>query len=962
MTIAKIFFVTNQINILHQNIAGLINKRDLLSVCLDEIHNQKGEIDVICITEHFMTKEDISNFSIPSFKIASCYSRDTRRGGACILLRNGYEHKELVSIKEMSLKSIIECCAVKLLKQNVTILCIYRIPNSSIDIFMQRLDQILNKLGGTTKNKLVLCGDFNINILKRNTITFNFENLLLNHNLILKIRDPTRLSSKSCLDNFAVNIRRCKTDILELALSDHTAQLLCLPIKKTCIIDRWKIKVRDYCKENLEKFSNCINNIGFSEVLNINNDANEAYNQFESLLDLFYSLCFPLKYVTIRHKNKPKWISKGIIRCCRKKRQLLWKYRTSGNANDKSNLISYSKKLSKIIRLTQRAQNNYLIQNSVNKSKTVWQIINNTKTIFPKENINKIIDKTDIKTQPTDIANSFNNYFLDEIVNNSNDDMFNNNNNLTYKNNKSIFLTPISPYDVIKIVKSLRNTKSVGYDGFITNVIKRNIEKLSIPLSHIINLSLNTGIYPKKLKLAIVKPVYKKGDKHNMKNYRPIALIPIISKIFERVLYDKVYWFFESNKILCNEQKGFRKGKSTNMAIYDFLVHILTNVDKGNPICSIFMDMTKAFDYVDHKILLTKLETYGIRGTALNLISSYLNSRQQMTVIDRLSNKTKTETSYYSDIRDVTFGVPQGSILGPLLFLVYINDLPATTTHPMILFADDSTVIIKCHDPSNYQNDINNTLQKIVTWLSYNNLRINLDKTKIIHFRQRTSLPDINLNYQGTTIENVETIKFLGITIDYKLTWIPHTEEICKKLSKFVYALKRIRTIANIEAAITAYHGYVASLLRYGVIFWGNSTNKSQIFLTQKKCIRAIFGLKSTDSCRPYFHSKKLLTFPSIYILETALYVKKHLHLYEHYVPTQNISLRPRNEFKIYPPDSKTTLFKRNILDMGPKIYNKIPNNLKNLSQQDFKTKLIKLLIDKTFYSVDEFMADPRLF
>lgn len=256
----------NNVTILHQNIAGLLNKLDLLSISLENFRDDNIEIDVICITEHFLLQIDIP--VLPNYKMSSCYARDTRRGGSCIFIRNGHSFQDIPWVTKLSMKCVIECSAVELISHNIIVLCVYRVPNSKIEIFLDKLHIILMKLTSNNSKKIVLCGDFNINIMTKNNSTADFEHLLLNFNLKLRIKQPTRLTSNTCIDNIADNIRGCKAEVVDLALSDHTAQILMCPVKKTDIITSWHIKRRDYSKDNLSKFTNCIKELSFYEVYN----------------------------------------------------------------------------------------------------------------------------------------------------------------------------------------------------------------------------------------------------------------------------------------------------------------------------------------------------------------------------------------------------------------------------------------------------------------------------------------------------------------------------------------------------------------------------------------------------------------------------------------------------------------------------------------------------------------------
>lgn len=953
---ATCFFVSykNEFRILHQNIASILSKKEILEITIKELIENDKEPDVICLSETFLQAGHESYVNVYNYKMISTFCRNKKRGGTCILAKKGLICKELAYVQKYAVNKTFECCGVEIVSNKLIIICLYRTPISDPNIFLDRLDCLLNEVFHKHRYKIniVIAGDLNINTMIKTKITEALQQLAQNYNLILHVRVPTR--KLSCIDHLISNIKNSTVAVLPLHLSDHeTAQLLSFPIKHKNIVPlSFSIYKRDYSDEHMSKFKQCLKNLSWSEVYN-ETDLNKSFDQFHELFTLFYKLCFPKVKINIntQQKRKQNWVTNGLRISCKNKRNFRYLYYKNKTQVTKNNYLKYSKILKKCINDAKRNSNIDFISKSDNKCKASWTIVKNelNDTQYATKTIDKLNVNNVMLTDPSNIAMTFNNHF---IKSNKND----NQKRATYKRYvpNSIFLKPITEVEVKNEILSLKNTKSVGYDEIDTKVVKECVNEIIIILTHLINLSFSLGIFPERLKLSIIKPLFKKGNTEEIDSYRPIALISVFSKIFEKCMYGQLADFCNKFRLLSHEQYGFQKNKSTTLAIYSLLSSILESINKKKLTSAIFVDLSKAFDNVSHMLLLSKLEVSGVRGPALDWIKSYLSNRKQCVVIDRLNKKNEL-IAYSSQCQFNQQGVPQGSVLGPILFLIYINDVIDVTSHKCVAFADDISIIVTSENTEiDHENDINNALYKLIQWLDLNNLKINLTKTSYIQFNKHKNVT-LDIHYLDTKIDEVKQTKFLGLTIDQDINWKTHIDNVCVRVNRFVYALKQVRNVTDVKTAIATYHAYVESILRYGLLMWGNSTEINKVFIAQKKCIRAICGVPPLTTCRPLFPQLQLLTLTSLYIFEICLFVMQNKQLFKRACDIYPRNTRNPNRLVML-ETPKTMLYRKSCLTMCVKIFNNLPNEFKLLDKKLFKLTLYKWLISQAFYDIKDFL------
>lgn len=462
---------------------------------------------------------------------------------------------------------------------------------------------------------------------------------------------------------------------------------------------------------------------------------------------------------------------------------------------------------------------------------------------------------------------------------------------------------------------------------------------------------------PDCLKISVIKPIEKKVNPTCPSHFRPIALLSTLAKIFETAMSNRLASYCEKYSIFNDSQNGFRKKRNTSLALFKYINEILNIINNKKYAIGILLDMSKAYDKVPYNILLKKLHGIGVRGTAHKWFQSYLSNRKQYVQLEYHNSQTGMIENVQSEVECMTGSIPQGSVLGCILFLIYINDLPKVIDVPSILYADDISLVFPYHtNDGNISPRLNAIITCVSNWLSSHNLEINFTKTKIIQFRpyQKQHL-DINFTYNHSTIECINSTKLLGLQIDSNLSWKDHIHAVSTKLSRFTYALREIKISTDLHTAKSSYFAYAHAWLLYGIILWGNSTDVHDLFVLQKKCVRILANIKQTQSCRPHFGRLKILTLPSLYIMEASKFYRMHRDLFPEQ-GTQNCNnLRPRNRLNL--PVSKLKMFKSGPYSMCIKIFNNLPLVIKNEPNYNrFLKQMISFLLEKCFYTVQEFL------
>ena len=809
----------------------------------------------------------------------------------------------------------------------------------------------------------IILGDFNYCLLKKENKLSQF---LSNNGFKQLINSPTRVTenSESLIDHIYVSKedKISQSGVIQSGISDHFITYLTRKKTRDFIGKHKTIRIRQMKNYSQEAFLNKLKELDWSIVTKIKDDVNLALEKFNTLFVLAIDSVAPEKDIRIKSRTEP-WMDVEILDAMRERDRAQLK--ANRNKSDKVLRKEFRDKRNKVVNLIKKGKTNYFsnkIEENKNNPKELWKQF---KTLGysnkSKENAKIVLNIENKKCyDPFRVVKEINNFFLTVAANlvskiplvNKIYDVGSNYFLDYYKskgvNAKSFKLTKVSEEFIFNQLKNINPSKSTGIDGIRPIFLKDSADFLKEVVLHIINLSIETDTVPNLFKYAIVKPIHKKDSRLEVENYRPISILCILSKILERAVYNQVDQYLKDNKLIYEFQSGFRGSYSTDTSLINLIDHIKMLNSQNMYVGMVLLDLQKAFDTVDHDILCKKLEIMGLDIT--NWLKSYLNQRKQIVEANGIK----------SEVGIVTCGVPQGSILGPLLFLCYVNDMTISVKCKLLLYADDSALIVSGNDPKIIAETLSRELESCKQWLFDNKLSLHLGKTEAILFGSKQKLNKVkcfDVKCGDKSIKVVNTVKYLGIQIDNDLSCTNLVANIVNKCNtrlKFLYrhremlSYKSRKTLCN--ALIQCHFDYACSSWYPGI----GKTLKNKLQVAQNKMMRFMLNLGNREHI-----GKKEFNIIGILDVSSRVSQLKLGHAFKinkktspeylnfHFQKLNEIEGRIATRAKAYnfhvPKISPNTFAYTTIKD-----WNNLPNDIKSINNfKYFKEKVVKHLGEK---------------
>ena len=868
----------NDLVVMQLNIRGIGSKKSHLLDLIDNSIESK-RLDVILLSETWLTPFSPS-LNIPGYTLHRQDRYHKKGGGVAILVSNKLRCTVIDEINSNLPET--ECLAVSVSLRNggSCVFCsMYRPPNSNTQTFLASYNSLLSVIKKKKPTNIIIGLDHNLDLLKSDTHqpTNDFIQNNLDFGLIPTATRPTRItqSTATLIDNIFVSQNLCGkyvSNILINDTSDHLPVMCTLSNLKTTKREPIKITSRDTRLKNMQALKRQLGNHDWSSDLEYQSVSEDMHRVYQTLTDKI-DYCIPIKEHCINGKKlrKEPWLT-ASLKISIDKNKKLYHMMIKGTCS-REEYKTYNSTLRRIIRRTKCLYYQDMCHTYRAHSKKLWGLINEIAgKINDKSSIIEYIKIDGIRVyNSTKICNAFGNYFSTVGKNFANKIPKSQKSITDYlkklqSNSESLFFVPTTEDEILKLVRNLPSKTSCGHDSISNILLKEIIHQVTPVLTDIFNRSLTTGEFPSIMKLAEVIPLYKSKERYYESNYRPISLLSTLSKILEKIVYSRVYEFLDRTGQLYENQYGFRAKHSCEHAIGQVLGNIIKGLENNFYGACVLLDLSKAFDTIEHEILLNKLDLYGIRGIPQAWFKSYLTDRTLRVKCSTLSNSSKTTGNEYP----VHYGTPQGSCLGPLIFLIFVNDLHLHLRDAEgIQFADDTTLVFVHRNLNYLQFCIQEELTILQDWFNSNKLTLNIGKSSYLLYHNKKEKPTtVRIELNGIEIPKVHHAKLLGTWLDDQLNWDIHVNKLLSKLKCGIGMLRRSNNFLSVKAKRMLYFGQIHSNLMYCLCIWGTMLSCSQLNKLKQAQSVAIKLIEPRLNVEEIMRKHNILKFEDMITLE----------------------------------------------------------------------------------------------